>query len=227
MAVEDVGAGRRARRRRATRSGDASRVAGLDLTLLLLVPGALVVLALFFYPFLHGLGLSFEPLEGDALANYRQFFTTPRLYDTIATTLWLAVPATLINVGFAVPIAFAVRHLRHQRVLTAILVVPITLGTVLIAEGLLGYLGPQGWLNRVLTGIGLVDAPLQLTHNYWGVLLSLIVSEFPFAFLLTLSYLTGIDPALPQAAATLGAGPTAQFRHIYLPLLAPGLAITF
>jgi hypothetical protein len=27
----------------------------------------------------------------------------------------------------------------------------ITLGTVLIAEGLLTYLGPQGWVNRLLT----------------------------------------------------------------------------
>ena len=46
MAAKDVGAGRRERRRRATRSTDATRVAGLDLTLLLLVPGAFVVLAL-------------------------------------------------------------------------------------------------------------------------------------------------------------------------------------
>src|SRR5436190_1563894 len=49
----------------------------------------------------------------------------------------------------------------------------------------------------------------------------------PIAFLLTLSYVTGIDPTLARAAATLGAGPWDQFRHIYLPLLAPGLAITF
>src|SRR3989440_5322349 len=34
-------------------------------------------------------------------------------------------------------------------------------------------------------------------------------------------------PVLPPAPATLGAGPWSQFRHIYLPLLGPGLAITF
>ena len=32
---------------------------------------------------------------------------------------------------------------------------------------------------------------------------------------------------LARAAATLGADPKAQFRHIYLPLLAPGLAMCF
>jgi len=50
-----------------------------------------------------------------------------------------------------------------------------------------------------------------LTHNYWGVLLSLIVSGFPFVFLLMLSYVSGIDPVLGRAAATLGASPWRQF----------------
>ena len=66
-----------------------------------------------------------------------------------------------------------------------------------------------------------------MTHNYWGVLISLVISGFPFAFLLILSYVTGIDPVLARAASTLGADPLAQFRHIYLPLLAPGLAMCF
>jgi putative spermidine/putrescine transport system permease protein len=120
-----------------------------------------------------------------------------------------------------------VRLMRHQRLLTTILVLPITLGTVLIAEGLLNYLGPQGWLNRTLLTVGLISSPLRLVHNYWGVFLSLIISGFPFTFLLTLSYITGIDPSLEQAAATLGANARARFRHIFLPLIAQGLAIAF
>jgi putative spermidine/putrescine transport system permease protein len=54
-----------------------------------------------------------------------------------------------------------------------------------------------------------------------------VISGFPFAFLLILSYITGIDPVLARAASTLGASPRSQFRHIYLPLLAPGLAMCF
>jgi ABC-type Fe3+ transport system permease subunit len=105
--------------------------------------------------------------------------------------------------------------------------VPITLGTVLIAEGMLTYFGPKGWLAQFLQLVHLYDGPIRLTHNYTGVLISLVVSGFPFAFLLILSYVTGIDPGLARAAATLGADPKAQFRYIYLPLLAPGLAMCF
>jgi putative spermidine/putrescine transport system permease protein len=206
----------------------AGRTAGFDAAPLLFIPAALVVVALFLYPFGYGLVLSLTPAKGDVLANYERFFGDQRLWQTISTTLWIALPATLINVGASIPIAFVMRHPAwYQRALTTLLVVPVTLGTVLVAEGLLTYLGPQGWFNRLLLDLHLIAAPVRLTHNYWGVLLSLVITGFPFAFLLILSYLTGIDPSLARAAATLGARPGSQFRHIYLPLLAPGLAITF
>jgi len=202
--------------------------APFDRALLLVLPATAFMLALFVYPFLYGLGLSFEPKEGGALGNYRHFFTTDNLWPTIWTTLRLALPATLINVGLALPIAYKMRvKTRYQRWVTTILVVPITLGTVLIAEGALTYFGPKGWLSQTLQLLQIYDGPIRLTHNYWGVLISLVISGFPFAFLLILSYITGIDPVLARAAATLGADSAAQFRHIYLPLLAPGLAMCF
>lgn len=200
---------------------------GIDATTLLVLPAVLAILALFIYPFAEGLVLSFLPKQGDTFANYRKFFSDPFLWQTIPTTLAIAVPATLANILLSVPVALRVRKMKRQRALTTILVVPITLGTVLVAEGLLNYLGPQGWLNRILLALHLVDHPVRLVHNYWGVFWSLVISGFPFTFLLTLSYVTGIDPNLEKAAATLGAGPRARFRTILLPLMASGLAITF
>lgn len=196
----------------------------IDGVTLLVLPAVLFVIALFVYPFLYGFVLSFEPKAGGWLANYRKFFSDPFLYETIANTFWLAIPATIINVFISIPIALRIRRMRGRRLLTTILVIPITLGTVLIAEGMLIYLGPQGWFNRTLMLLG-VDSPIRLVHNYTGVMLSLILSGFPFAFLLTLSYITGIDPSLEQAASTLGAKARQRFRHILMPLLAQGLAI--
>ena len=200
---------------------------GIDGVTLLVVPAMLSVVLLFVYPFLYGLVLSFQPKEGALLANYTKFFSDPFLYETIAKTLWLAVPVTVLNILISVPVAMRVRLMQRQRALTTILILPITLGTVLVAEGLLNYLGPQGWLNRTLIAIGLLDGPVRLVHNYWGVFLSLVITGFPFTFLLTLSYITGIDPSLEQAAATLGANARQRFQRIFLPLLASGLAITF
>jgi putative spermidine/putrescine transport system permease protein len=163
--------------------GQALARAPFDRALLLVVPAAAFMLLLFVYPFLYGLGLSFEPKQGGALGNYRFFFTTDNEWPTIWTTLRLALPATLINVGIALPIAYKMRiKTRYQRWVTAILVVPMTLGTVLIAEGALTYFGPKGWLSQTLQFVHVYDGPIRLTHNYWGVLISLLISGFPFAF---------------------------------------------
>jgi putative spermidine/putrescine transport system permease protein len=203
-------------------------VSSFDRSLLLLAPATLFMLVIFVYPFLYGLNLSFHPMEGAWLANYAKFFATDNLWGTIGTTLRLSVPATVINIGLALPIAYQMRtKSRYQKWITTLLVIPLTLGTVLIAQGMLGYFGPKGWLSQTLQFLHLYEGPIRLTHNYWGVLISLVISGFPFAFLLTLSYVTGIDPTLPRAAATLGASPWNQFRHIYLPLLVPGLAMAF
>jgi len=193
----------------------------------LVAPAVLVLLALFIYPFFYGVVISTQPLEGGGLwANYAHFFTTPSQWGTLWVTLKLAVPATLINVGLSVPVAFALRrNSRSQRIVTTLLVIPITLGTVLVADGMLTFYGPAGWFPQLLQGLHLYMDEVRLTHNFWGVLISLVISGFPFAFLLTLSYISGIDPTLARAAGTLGAGPWSQFRLIYLPLLVPGLSM--
>lgn len=200
---------------------------GIDGTTLLIAPALLFLLAVFVYPFLYGLWLSFAPKAGPWFSNYAAFFSDPFQYNTIGTTLALALPVTIISLLVAIPVAFRVRLMRRQRLLTTILVLPITLGTVLIAQGLLNYLGPQGWFSRTLMFLHLTGGPVRLTHNYWGVFASILITGFPFTFLLTLSYVTGIDPALEQAGATLGASAWQRFRHIFLPLLVPGLAISF
>jgi putative spermidine/putrescine transport system permease protein len=202
---------------------------GIDSQLILLVPAVIFVLGLFIYPFLYGLGLSFQPTNGGGpFAEYQRFFSDAFQRDTIWKTLRLAIPAALFNVLASVPIAYRMRgKFRGKRLITTLLVVPITLGTVLTAEGLLNFLGPAGWLNRALLSVGIIDQPLRLINNYWGVFFSLIITGFPFAFLLILSYTSGIDPTLERAAATLGADWKERFRRINLPLLAPGLATTF
>lgn len=200
---------------------------GIDGATLLALPAVLFLLLLFVYPFVYGLLLSFQPKVGGWLGNYRVFFSDPFLYETLGKTLALALPVTFLSLALAVPVAMRVRKMRNQRLLTTLLVLPITLGTVLVAQGMLGYFGPQGWFNRTLMALSLISQPVKLTHNYWGVLLSLLITGFPFTFLLTLSHVTGIDPALENAAATLGARASARFRTIFLPLLLPGLAMTF
>jgi putative spermidine/putrescine transport system permease protein len=208
---------------------------GIDTSLLMLVPALVFAVALFVYPFSYGIGLTFQPTAaiqekwgGGVFSNYVAFFKDTFVFDSIWLTMRLALPAALFNVLASIPVAFKLRQrFRGKRLLTILLVLPITLGTVLTAQGLLIFAGRQGWLNRFLIQIGLIDQPLTLVNNYLGVMFSLVISGFPFAFLLISSYLSGIDPSIEAAAKTMGANWQQRFRRVILPLLAPGLATTF
>ncbi len=200
---------------------------GVTPRLLLLLPAVVFALGLFVYPFLYGLGLSFTTGSGSPWGNYQEFFSDPYLRGTIWLTVRLAVPAVLIILVTAMPLALAMRGAgRAKQAITVILLFPITIGTVLLSRGLLNFLGPAGWVNRFLLDTGLVDQPIQLTYNYWGVLFAIIITDFPLVFLLLLSYAGGIDPTYERAAAVFGASARQRFFRVTLPLFAPGLAIT-
>jgi len=202
---------------------------GIDRLLLLVIPAFLAMLVFFIYPSIYGTYLSFHPMDkSGALGNYRSFFEDSYMRNSIWNTFRIALPVSLINVFAAVPLAVRLRHkVRGKRTINTLLVIPMSLGTVLIAEGLSAYLAPNGWFNRTLLAAGIISQPLQLLHNFWGVMISLLITGFPFAFLLTLSYISGINPKMEEAASTLGATPWQRFRYITFPLLTPGLAITF
>jgi putative spermidine/putrescine transport system permease protein len=208
---------------------------GIDTSLLMLAPALIFALVLFVYPFSYGIGLTFQPSAaiqqqwgGGAFSNYLAFFKDPFVFNSVWLTMKLAMPAALFNVLASIPMAFKLRRrFRGKKFLTTLLVLPIALGTVLTAQGLLIFAGRQGWLNRFLMQIGVIDQPLALVNNYLGVFFSLVISGFPFAFLLISSYLSGIDPSIEAAAKTMGANWSQRFRRVILPLLAPGLATTF
>jgi len=207
---------------------------GIDTSLLMLVPALFFAVALFIYPFSYGIGLTFQPSPeiqqqwgGGMFANYVAFFKDSFLFDSVWLTMRLALPVAIFNVLASIPVAFKLRQrFRGKKLLTTLVVLPITLGTVLTAQGLLIFAGRQGWLNRFLIQIGVIDQPVAFVNNYWGVVFSLVISGFPFAFLLISSYLSGIDPSIEAAAKVMGANWQQRFRRVILPLLAPGLATT-
>jgi len=192
----------------------------------LLLPSVAYLLVMFVFPFAYGVLLSLAPGAGPlSLANYLAFFLDPWQARTIWVTASIAVPNTVVTVLLALSVAYSMRRgIRGERTITAALVLPIALGTVLVAEGINGFYGPKGWLNQALVGLGVPEPP-RLTHNYTGVMIALFVQHFPFCFLMLLGYISGIDPALEASARVLGAGAWAVFRRVMWPLIAPGVAI--
>src|ERR1700759_320458 len=146
------------------------------LAMVCIVPSLLYVLCMFVYPFLYGLYLSLRPqkIPGFSLANYFAFFSDPYQYGTVWITFSLAIPNTVVVVLLSLVMAYGMRRgFFMERTVTPFLILPISLGVILLSEGILGFYGSQGWFNQILIGLGLVSEPFILTHNYIGVMLAL------------------------------------------------------
>ncbi|NUR29829.1 MAG: ABC transporter permease subunit [Catenulispora sp.] len=196
---------------------------GVDYSLLLLLPALAVIAGLFLYPFVYGVSISFQPQSGGgAFANYENFFTDSYQFGSVLKTLRLALPVALTAVGLSAPLAYQCRRdFRGRKVVTLVVMLPITFGSILIAQGMPHMFAPYGWANRLLGSLGLPKA--GLLYDYWGTFIAAVLTTVPLAFLMMMGFFGGIDRSIEHAAASLGAGRAARFWRIILPLAAPGI----
>lgn len=199
-------------------------------TAALILPAVVFLLAVFVYPFIYALKLSFtaDSGVGFTLANYSRFFADPVEMKTVWNTIIISVPVTILTIVLAVPIAYYMRNgIKHEKLVTFFLMIPMTLGVVLIAEGMITYFGRNGWLMLVLEKLGLIKERTGLIHNYWGVVISLFIQSFPMGLTILIGYTRGIHPSLERASRMLGASKSQTFRRVVFPLMMPGILIAF
>ena len=82
----------------------------------------------------------------------------------------------------------------------------------------------NGPVNTALLHLGLIEAPLQLIFNRFGVLVAMVQVLLPFMVLPLYSIMKGISPQHLKAARSLGANGRTAFLRVYLPQTLPGVA---
>ena len=201
-------------------------------------PAFVAVIVLFIYPFLYGVFISFHGgYVGEkpwTLSNYTSLLTDPSLGfgHVLLNTFAISVPTTLISVIVSIPLAYYMRHgIRLERIITILLVLPITLGTVMVAQSMLTYFNPRGWFDRtlvlVLSWVGIpINAP-NILHTQLAVDIALFLLGFPFVFLLILGYMSAVNPDLERASRMMGANAWQTFWRVNFPLALPGIAVAF
>jgi putative spermidine/putrescine transport system permease protein len=191
--------------------------------LLLAVP--LLLLAVFYlYPLSRVLWLSVTvPTPG--FANYEKLYTSESIQRIIWTTMRICVLATSIALFLGYVIAYTAIHVRsrHGEILLFFVLLCSWLSVLIRAFSWLTLLQSRGLINTWLMNAGLIDTPLTLVRNEFGVLLGMIHYMVPYAALPLYANLKGIDPRLIPAARGLGASPLQAFFKVYLPMSLPGL----
>ena len=192
---------------------------------LLALPGGLYLLLAFAIPLAL---LLFASLVSDGrftLAGYAKFLSDPFSWTVLVNTLRAAALTTLICLlaGYPVAIALTKAPGALQGLLLAALIVPLSVGVVVKAFSWTILLRSDGVVNKLLVGLGLVDAPVRLIFTETGLVLGAVNIFLPFMILPIFSVAKLIDPRLPEAAATLGSSPLHRFVHVTLPLTMPGI----
>ena len=232
MAVADaLPAGQASRGWRSVFAFGESRVLG---AILLLAPAVLFFLVVFVLPVGLMIRYSFyqQTQTGDVtaaatLANYLRLASVDLYRTVVFTTLRVSLLTTLIAMLLAYPLALVMvrGHALVGRALTVIVLAPLLINVVVrtYAWRVILANGDNGVLNWTLAHFGL--GPVQLLYTEWAIVIGSVHVFLPMMVLPLSAALGKINPAVEEAARTLGASSWAVFRRVTLPLSVPGLAV--
>jgi putative spermidine/putrescine transport system permease protein len=191
---------------------------------ILLLP-VLFLLLFFLWPLFTVVIRSFG--EGSALfVHFLTVFERSSYLKVLAYTFQVAATVTVLCLLIAYPVAALIARLRGGwlQISFALILVPFWTSTVIRTYAWMVLFQRKGVINGLLVDLGLVDDPLRLMHNSFGVHIGMVHIMLPFMLLPLISAFRNIDPSFMRAAGVLGANPIRSFWHVYLPLSMPGVS---
>ena len=100
--------------------------------------------------------------------------------------------------------------------------VPFLTNSLIRTYGWITLLRKNGVVNSSLLSLGIIDSPLNLMYNNFGVIVGMVYTLLPFMILPVYSAVSKVDQNYLDAAEDLGAGKLRRFFRVYLPLTLPG-----
>jgi spermidine/putrescine transport system permease protein len=166
------------------------------------------------------------------LANYRRFFSEDIYIPVLRQTVILCLEVAALAIAVGYPVAYFLSGLRGRKkyFLLMLLLVPLLMSYIIKMYAIRSILGGNGFLNRALLALGIIDQPSTwFVFNLNAILLTLTVLLLPFAILPIFLSLERIPRNLLDASADLGASNLQSFVRVVFPLSLPGVvtAATF
>lgn len=194
----------------------------------LAVPGLLFLAFFFAWPVAQLLGLSLvDPDSGRfSIATYERIAATEVYVRVLGITFRIAGYTALWSLLIGYPLAYWLSRLpdMYRGRMLLFVMVPFWTSYLVKTFAWMIVLGRSGIINSLATGSGLVEQPLPLLHNEFGVMVGMVHAMVPLAVMTMLPVMAGIDRRLVQAAQTLGASPAHAFWLVYFKLSLPGVA---
>ncbi len=144
----------------------------------------------------------------------------PAVRDALRVTVRTNLVANAAILLFGTPAAYflATRRFRGRALVVTLIELPLVLPPAVAGIAMLSAFGATG-----LVGDRLADAGIVLPFTEWAVVVAVTFVAAPFYLRQGITAFESVDPALPDAARTLGASPARTFARVALPLAASGL----
>lgn len=160
----------------------------------------------------------FEP--GFEAASYLRFLT-PFFGKILLTSVAIAAGAAVICVVLAIPFTVFVAGMRRraQTWVLVFLLSVLSLSEVIIGFALSTLLSRTAGIGNLLAWAGLIAQSQSYTPGLFALMTGLCYLGFPYSVLVLYPPISRLDPALGEAARTMGASPLRSFFSVKVPLL--------
>ncbi len=205
----------------------------------LLIPGLLMILVFHYLP-MYGVVIGFKDYNIFAGANpidaisvspwvglkfWNKLWIQSKFKQAITNTF--IISAMKVVIGFPIPVILAlmineVRRTGTKRVLQTVMYLPHFISWVVVGALFMNLLGTSGIVNKIIVSMGGTTQKFFMDNKWfrWVLLLSSIWKESGWGTIVYLAAITGIDPALYEAARIDRANRFQQMWYVTLPGIA-------
>ncbi|MFF2500881.1 ABC transporter permease [Peribacillus sp. NPDC058075] len=197
------------------------------LTIWLLIPVALVLVAYVLYP---SLRTFIESLQKDgtiSLGNYQDFFVqeSKTNLEALWNSVYISLLSVLVSALIGIPLAFIFNRYDFpgRSFFSSAAILPIVLPSLVGVMAFMFLYGESGLIpNAIKDLFGLDKVPFKI-GGVSGILIVHAYTMYVYFYMTVSAAINKIDPSLEEAAYNLGANKIKVFWKVTFPLLTPAI----
>ena len=142
-----------------------------------------------------------------------------------AQSIAIALLTTIICILIGYPFSYIIARTKSKkkRILYMLVIIPFWTNSLIRIYGWRTFLGTSGWLNGLLTHIGILKEPMDFLYTQGTTVLGMVYCLIPFMILPLYTAIEKLDDSLLEASADLGAKRASTFFEVVLPLTSSGI----
>lgn len=162
------------------------------------------------------------------LNNYKSLFTL-FFGRVLVFSLYIAGLSAAVCVIIGFPFTYFITRLRRR---AQVLWLVFLLSVLSLSEVIIGFswsllLSRTAGLSNLFVWLGIMEKPVSWVPGFWALLIGICYIAFPYTVLVLYPSLSRLDPALPEAAQTLGASPLRTFFTVVVGSLRNSIVAVF